>query len=301
MKLTYYKGDVPNFGDDLNDWMWKRILPEGVLDDDERELFLGIGSILTSGHPHDVMKYVFGSGYGGYGKPPNVDDGNWDVRFVRGPKTARIMGVPESAVVSDSAILLRAVKDLPDPSNDIDIAVMPHFQSLEHGSWEQLCKKAGFTLIDPRDDVELVLSQIRGASLVITEAMHGAIVSDALRTPWVALKPINSSHHMKWSDWAESLGLTINAYKMLPTSAMELFIYLTEGRKYYDGKAKSIFSNRIFKVMSPFLLARSVRNLKKVSNMQPQLSEQTVIEAKTLEALSVIEKFVDERLNMTAG
>lgn len=38
MKLTYYNNG-PNFGDDLNEYVWSRILPKNFLDDDESELF----------------------------------------------------------------------------------------------------------------------------------------------------------------------------------------------------------------------------------------------------------------------
>ena len=238
MKLQYYKGKVPNFGDDLNDWMWRRILPEGILDEDEKELFVGIGSILNSHLPKEPKKYVFGSGFGGYGRPPEVTDEKWDIRFVRGPDTANLINAPAEKAVCDSAILLREVRDLPEPATNIGTALIPHFESLENGYWEQVAEKAGFTLIDPRGDVETILSQIRGADLVITEAMHGAIVADALRIPWIGLLPVNPAHHMKWHDWSKSLNIKLDAQFMPPTSLLEWYINKTKGLKYYDGRAK---------------------------------------------------------------
>src|SRR5690606_3462289 len=142
MKLTYFKGHVPNFGDELNTYMWPRLLPRDFLDDDDGELFLGIGSILWEHYPKEARKYVLGSGYGGYAAAPNVHDGTWDVIFVRGPRTAAQLDLPPSKGICDSAILLRKL-DLPAPAEDLGIAFMPHFHSFSRGHWPEACAQAG--------------------------------------------------------------------------------------------------------------------------------------------------------------
>ena len=68
MKLTYYAGNPPNFGDEINATMWSHLLPRGFLDEEERELFLGAGSILWDYLPAASRKFVAGSGFGGVGK-----------------------------------------------------------------------------------------------------------------------------------------------------------------------------------------------------------------------------------------
>ena len=54
------------------------------------------------------------------------------------------------------------------------------------GNWRKACDRAGITFLDSTADPLETIAKIRGSRLVISEAMHGAIVADALRTPWVA-------------------------------------------------------------------------------------------------------------------
>ena len=61
MKLYYYRDPVGNFGDDLNPWIWTTLLPD-FLDDDDTDLFLGIGTVINSAVPSAPRKLVFGAG-----------------------------------------------------------------------------------------------------------------------------------------------------------------------------------------------------------------------------------------------
>ena len=58
MKLVFFRGKVPNFGDELNLYVWPALLPAGFLDEDEDELFVGIGSIIGDHLPAHARKYV---------------------------------------------------------------------------------------------------------------------------------------------------------------------------------------------------------------------------------------------------
>ena len=113
MKLVFFRGKVPNFGDELNLHVWPALLPKGFLDEDESELFVGIGSIIGTQMDPKARKFVMGSGYAGYMGLPDINDGTWDIRFVRGPNTAKTLGIDPKLSICDSAILLRAM-DLPE-------------------------------------------------------------------------------------------------------------------------------------------------------------------------------------------
>ncbi len=140
LRLYNYAGRAANFGDELNAWLFPRLFP-GVFGGSGATLFLGIGSILFDNHPAHARKIVFGSGYGGYTKPP-VLDGAWDVRFVRGPMTAARLGLPARLGVGDGAILLagQGLVRRPVPARHIYI---PHVDSACDGRGPKRRRRRG--------------------------------------------------------------------------------------------------------------------------------------------------------------
>ena len=300
MKLTYYTGSVPNFGDALNPWLWPRLLPEGFLDGDESELFLGIGSILWDHYEQSSRKIVMGSGYGGYADAPNVHDGTWEVVFVRGPRTASYLELPPEKAICDSAVLLRAL-ELPPPADNIGVAFMPHYHSFSRGDWGMVCRRAGIRLIDPRDPVDKVLSEIRGARVLITEAMHGAIVADALRTPWIAALPIHAENQGKWLDWSEALGVDLKRHPLQPASLMEAYIARTGGRRFYEGRARRWSESPAARPANRILVELAARHLQKLGSREPQLSGDALIGEATERALAAVESFVRLRAPALEG
>lgn len=301
MKLTYFGGDgvvnfghntTPNFGDELNPWLWKRILPPGFLDEDRSELFVGIGSILWDHLPHDSLKHVVGSGYGGYTRPPNVHDGAWNIVFVRGPRTADLLGIERDKVVSDGAILIRYA-DVPPVPRTSRIAFIPHFQSADRGLWRESCDEAGIDFIDPRDPVEIVLERIGRSKLVIAGAMHGAIVADALRTPWVAALPLSPEHHMKWLDWTGSLSIALRPHHLLPTSLLELLMQRTHGRG--QEKSRPFLESRVATPFNRMLWTQAARQLRLLGRQEPQLSADADMERASERARSALDAFVRQR------
>lgn len=293
MKLVFFRGKVPNFGDELNLHVWPALLPAGFLDEDESELFVGIGSIIGDHLPASSRKFVMGSGYAGYMGLPDVHDGTWDIRFLRGPNTAKTLKVDPGLSVCDSAILLRAM-DLPAPDERVGVAFMPHYESLERGDWAEACRKAGMTLIDATQPVETVLSQIRGARLLITEAMHGAIVADALRTPWIGARPIYGGHHKKWLDWAGALKLDVRLNPLKPSSVLEYYIGRT-GRGGALGKVGRFNASPLAAVPNRILTDIAARHLQAMARLEPQLSSDAMIEEVTDRALTAVNDFVRSR------
>ena len=294
MKLVFFRGKVPNFGDELNLHVWPALLPHGFLDEDEDELFVGIGSIIGNHLPAKSRKFVMGSGYAGYMGLPDVHDGSWDIRFVRGPNTAKTLKIDPNLSICDSAILLRAM-ELPAPAKNVGVAFMPHYESLERGNWAEACRQAGITLIDATEPVEKVLSQIRGARLLVTEAMHGAIVADALRTPWVGARPIYGGHHKKWLDWAGALDIDVRLNTLKPSSVLEYYIGKT-GRGGALGKVGRLSASPLAGIPNRILTDIAARHLDSMARIEPQLSSDGMIQQVTERAQSAVDEFVRSRV-----
>ncbi len=228
MRLWYFQASQPNFGDELNSWLWPKLLADH-LDSDSDELFLAIGSILFRHFDPRQRKIVFGSGYGALNAPPDVHDGSWDVRFVRGPNTARALCLPASSAIADPAVLMNQHAPALGPGSGA-AGFMPHWESMGRGRWERACHLAGVRLIDPRQPVDNILRQLTTCRVVIAEAMHGAIVADALRIPWVAVLPIDHRQRFKWSDWAGSLDIDLRPHGLRPSSWDEAHLLMPNFR-----------------------------------------------------------------------
>jgi succinoglycan biosynthesis protein ExoV len=70
--------------------------------------------------------------------------------------------------------------------------------------------------IDPHGSVEEVLRSIASAEVLFTEAMHGAILADTLRIPWVPVQAYKHICGFKWRDWCQSLALDYHPVRLLP-------------------------------------------------------------------------------------
>ena len=210
MKLSYYKlpNGERNFGDNLNPWIWDQLIPD-VLDNDESVAFVGIGSLINDGLSyrtrHASKRVIFGTGVG-YGKSTEVKlDESYKIYCLRGSLSAKALGVEENLGVTDGAVLIRRVYKN-DAKKTYRYSYIPHYELAGKG-WENVCKELGFGYIDPRWTVEEVLSAISQTEVLLCEAMHGAIVADALRVPWIPVVTNSTILSFKWQDWCSSIGI----------------------------------------------------------------------------------------------
>ena len=280
MKLHFYRGKYPNFGDELNTWLLPKVFP-AFFDNDNSTLFLGIGSILYDNYPASCRKIVFGSGYGGYTAPPKFD-ANWLVYCVRGPRTAEACGLKQNKVAGDPAILISHYRKKPRQLAT-RLAFMPHWESLDRGDWQTACRLAGIYFIDPRRPVDEVLDEIEASAAIITEAMHGAIVADALRIPWIPARPLHISHRLKWLDWAEALDLKLSPHSLWPSTAHEAFTAVTQLRSHRLEKPSGIVALGT-RCTNPAFAMLAAARLRFLARREPVLSSDTAL-ARALDQL----------------
>lgn len=224
MKLFWFERPGGNFGDDLNPWLWPRLLP-GVLDDDPAEWFVGIGTLLNERLPGTGRLHVVGAG-AGLGASPRVD-ARWSVHGVRGPVSAAALGLKPELIAADPAILAARFVERGPARARRGVGFMPHYASLDHWDWAATARDLGLEFVDPCAPVADTLERLALLESLVTEAMHGAIVADALRLPWVGVAIDPGFHAPKWRDWGSSVGVepvihTVPALSAAATRARDI-------------------------------------------------------------------------------
>ena len=301
MILYRWQGVSSNFGDELNTVLWPRLLPD-FFDDNRAIRFLGIGSVLDQRHPAEPVKLVAGSGYGGYEPRPRLDD-RWIIHWVRGPRTAAMLGLPANLALGDPAVLVPPVLGLPlEPcgAECPDIGFMPHFESVARGAWQLATDRAGVRLIDPRGPPLDILRAIGRCKLLLSEALHGVIIADALRVPWVAIQPRVRVHRAKWADWADTMELRPR-FHGLPASTLSEWAGSLPLGSWHAGRMWLVrqdkrletmaLEGRIAGVGAERLVARAGQALRLAARVSPQLSDERVLDrcqSRMLDAVQAI-------------
>jgi len=205
MKLIYFESAHGNFGDDLNLELWPRLSPALFEDSQSTDGFSGIGTII--GMPVEGVEriHVFTSGVG-YNRIARLKTPHqfW---AVRGPLTAKILGLNPELALTDGALLAPMI--FPKPPSSGEVLVVPHWESILMGGWQETCAHADLTLVDPTQKPDVVIRRLAGAKLVLTESLHGAILADAYGVPWLPFTTVQSFSTFKWLDWTLSVGVPL--------------------------------------------------------------------------------------------
>jgi succinoglycan biosynthesis protein ExoV len=220
----YYHSDYSrlrnsrNFGDDINPTLLRAIFDASIIESSE-VCVVGIGTILNERHiaavSHYRRKVVFSSGAAGTIR--TALDPTWDIVCVRGPRTAAALGLPENKAICDGAILLSDLYPPKAASRRDGIVFIPHVNT----GWSagrglrKICEDLGLVYLLPDAPNDVFIDVVRSASLVLTEAMHGAILADTMRTPWIAVTLLHHNR-FKWEDWCASIELPYASHVIEP-------------------------------------------------------------------------------------
>ncbi|MEB3281526.1 MAG: polysaccharide pyruvyl transferase family protein [Lyngbya sp.] len=221
MKLFYYqrRDGFSNFGDQLNNWLWLQLLP-GFFDEDETTAFIGIGTLLNQFLPQRVPQakrlIIFSTGVG-YEQPLKTLDNSWKIYCVRGKLSAQKLGLSTDLAITDGAILTRRLYQA-SPEKRYRFTYMPHVHHATFAGeiWQNICEQIGFYYLDPRSSVDEVLSTITQTEVLLAEAMHGAIIADTFRVPWIPIMTSPRILLFKWQDWCSSIEVKYYPYYLSP-------------------------------------------------------------------------------------
>jgi succinoglycan biosynthesis protein ExoV len=318
MQLVYYRGRTPNFGDDLNAFIWKGLLPD-LFDDHSDIGFVGIGTIIGMPCADFRRLYVFSSGMG------NDPVDGWrgrDVRYrcLRGPLSARLLRLGRDVEITDGAILTPLVAGFPSAKGgETGTLVIPHWQTLDHCGWQEATEQAGFELVDPRAGPGEVAARIAAARLVLTESLHGAILADTYGVPWHAFATSKSFAITKWVDWAMSVECSFEVTMVPPPDAGPILAFgrpyapygrtvgvdaeqaLQEFHRRFTPPPRTLRSGlkrvakqlvgRMHGPLSGFGPARTATALQRLAQAEPKLSNRAVrerLQGRMLERLTVL-------------
>lgn len=260
MKLTYHKGN--NFGDELNPFIFERYLLD-FLDNSENELLLGIGTILGLKKSSN-KKIVFSSGatdsmLSTYGAVPSIDN-TYDIFCVRGPLTARLLNLDPSLAVLDGAYLLYDFYKKPI-TKKYKVSYIPHVGSESfYEGLQSVFEDMGINYISPKEGIDSVLEKINQSELVLAEAMHGAIVADALRVNWIPIKMYKTINEFKWKDWLFSINKEYEPFELPSLFDFKIFNKIISDKIHTPEIVNKIVFN-LFQTINKSVLKIKLKNI----------------------------------------
>jgi succinoglycan biosynthesis protein ExoV len=289
MDLIYFKTKTGNFGDDLNQWFWDDVLP-GWRNWAPDAVLVGVGTILASELlPAGRRKLVLGSGVG-YGAAPDVhaNPGEWDIRCVRGPRSAAALGLPAEKGVVDPTVLLPELSAFAGLKRGEERIFIPHHASLGTLDWDSICAGTGIVPISPAGDAKAIIRRIATAHSVIAESMHAAIIADAFRVPWRSAAISKSFNAFKWQDWADSLGIDLEITRFFPRlrDVQAAMTRMRASPRPQGGptapatRATAPEGSRLARSLAPILAVLARRTLASLARSEHVLSGDRCIEAK---------------------
>jgi len=266
MKLMYHADWRGNFGDDLNLPLFNAILPEYQRIMPEKTLY-GIGTLLNDVHGKISNALIFGSGYG-YGDNISIDWSNSHVFGVRGPVTARKLGLNDDMVIGDPAMFVESIPELMTgkPVNRKKVVAL-HHKSTELWDFSSNNTTDLYFLDPGLTNIVDYIATIRGADIVFTESLHGAIIASTFGIPFYPVSVKTVLEKKKWSDFYELISLRnfdVQKAPCAPTPLLRRVLISAKARHFFTpGKSgnqlpESYFSEFSRVIDTPSNHARAV-------------------------------------------
>lgn len=232
MYLTYYT-DEPNFGDALNPVLAAKVFGD-VFTEDRTTRVLFIGTIIERSPPPGTRELIVGAG-AGYKRGP-YQTANREIFCVRGPYTCDLLGIGREYAAIDPAILAARYFT---GSTGSGPAFMPHSSSHAMAAHvlSPMCRQLGISYISPLDEPARVMAQIAGASCLLTEALHGAVVAESYEVPWQPVVFSSKVLVKKWLDFTATIGADYSPADISTNIAFDGNVRFLNVIKYATAKA----------------------------------------------------------------
>ncbi|MDO6760248.1 polysaccharide pyruvyl transferase family protein [Tamlana sp. 2_MG-2023] len=286
IELVYHKGK--NFGDAINPMVLTHYFNKSILDKSEDVKLIGIGTLLgLKKMPNKKIVFSSGASKGNestYGEVPTIDD-SYDIFCVRGPLTAKLLNLAPDYAVCDGAYLLNDMYNF-NVVKKHKISFMPHHKSEDmFNGLKTIIESLNINYISPASSIDLVLSELASSELVVTEAMHGAIVADAFRIPWIPIKTYPFIDDFKWNDFTSSMKIKEFNFNYFPYIHSKHFFYELINRKLKLKPLAKIGSAFIYHYR---LNLYKKKLLKVIKYSKPYLSEDDWLKSKIEELKNCI-------------
>ncbi len=279
----------------MNEWIWDELTPDLANLGSEDDVLVGLGSIL---HGNRLRSYkseiaIMGSGYN---LGSTIDEETYRrCRFyaVRGPKTKAAFELSDSVAMLDPGSL---AADLQAPSltSHQRVLFIPHRKNMLEEELEfpleDIVKEAGLELLSPGLDSRFVLEKISGASLVVSESLHGLIVADAYRVPWIAVKFGPRVTPYKFRDWGASLDVDIDFIDLFPGLN---FIARLERKlsRHLGVKGQSLDWRKHLDHFGGHISSKFIKSLQAAARNRPTLSRDDILNQRKAHFYEALEKF----------
>lgn len=209
----YYFSARKNFGDEIGPFIASTETSQPFFN--VRDLpwevdhsYCMVGSLLHSLNKRNCI--VWGSGFICSPDDQKPKFSPKRILALRGPissKFAEDLGWGKCDIYGDPGLLIPQYLP-PDPKQEKkNIVVIPHYQFASAHKIEL----DNVEIVHPSRDLKDVAQSIASAELVISSSLHGIILAEAYRTPWVWWRQTTDTRkgaELKFQDFFQSLGIT---------------------------------------------------------------------------------------------
>jgi pyruvyltransferase len=213
IKLWWWRGNKPNFGDELTWILIERLTGRRTVRRPLSECdVVGIGSHMERVYAGVGRNrpYVVGSGFLSEG--PSAPDIGLPVLALRGELTrSRVPDAKHDVVLGDPGLLAHTLVNPARPVSRQDrVTVIPHYLHAKSENLAALKEVPGVTVVDVRSSPIDIVHAIADSRFVYSSGLHGLIAADALGVPNAWFKPGAELHggDNKFIDYYSSIGAT---------------------------------------------------------------------------------------------